>query len=614
MYDERFHAGVNVIRGINGSGKTTIAEFIAFALGGDIHKWRKEALLCDYVYAEIVANDAVITLRRRVEPEPRRPMGIFWGPYDAAVQETDAKWNTYPYAQHETTQSFSTVLFRALGLPEVRGQLASKVTMHQVLRLMYVDQLTPSDQLFEHEQFDSPLVRDAVGWLLCGSDDSEFYDVQMKLREAITQRDVVNGELRSIYSLLGGRAVSASDLTDRLTKSNAEREECYAELKRLQREQLSRASANAKQKKAVEAVATELRVENEELLRLNNERAELNLEIADSELFLISLRANLQSLEDSTVVGKLLAETSFELCPACYTPVGPPQHPSLCPLCKSQKSSEASQAKLLRLKQELAQQIAESELLQKRRLDDIDRLSGEISAKASRKNSLQGRYRDLAANLSPVMDPAQAEQYRKLGYLEREVEELQRKLELAQTVEERKRRAERLSQEIKSLEKRKEQLESERHRLQFEARNAVVEATASLIGRDLDREKVFRDARSIDFNFAQNVVLVDGRSNFAASSMVFVKNCFHLALLLASLRKSFFRYPRFLLLDNVEDKGMEMARSHNFQRLVLEMSRASECEHQIILTTSMVAPQLDVPELTVGDNYTYDKKSLRIQA
>jgi hypothetical protein len=102
--------------------------------------------------------------------------------------------------------------------------------------------------------------------------------------------------------------------------------------------------------------------------------------------------------------------------------------------------------------------------------------------------------------------------------------------------------------------------------------------------------------------------------NFAASSMVFLKNAFHLAVLLASTQHQFFRYPRFVLFDNIEDKGMEPARSHRFQQLVVESSRATDTDHQIILTTSMIAPELDIAELTVGPFYTHDRKSLAISA
>ena len=70
--------------------------------------------------------------------------------------------------------------------------------------------------------------------------------------------------------------------------------------------------------------------------------------------------------------------------------------------------------------------------------------------------------------------------------------------------------------------------------------------------------------------------------------------------------------PRLVILDNVEDKGMEPERSHNFRRLVRELSETAEAEHQIILFTSMIAPEFEKePALLIGPRYTHQNKTLR---
>src|ERR1041384_6179440 len=83
-FDERFHQGVNIIRGHNSSGKTTVLDFLAHSLGSENIAWKPEALLCDNVFIEIHANGVPITLQRPVSEKALNPTQIFWGTLDDA--------------------------------------------------------------------------------------------------------------------------------------------------------------------------------------------------------------------------------------------------------------------------------------------------------------------------------------------------------------------------------------------------------------------------------------------------------------------------------------------------------------------------------------------------
>ena len=66
VYEASLHSGVNIIRGSNASGKTTIMDFIFYGLGGENIAWRSQALLCDSIVLEVFLNGVPICLRRPV--------------------------------------------------------------------------------------------------------------------------------------------------------------------------------------------------------------------------------------------------------------------------------------------------------------------------------------------------------------------------------------------------------------------------------------------------------------------------------------------------------------------------------------------------------------------
>src|SRR5215475_2386660 len=107
-------------------------------------------------------------------------------------------------------------------------------------------------------------------------------------------------------------------------------------------------------------------------------------------------------------------------------------------------------------------------------------------------------------------------------------------------------------------------------------------------------------------------MLVDGKMNFAESSNVVLKNSAILSLFLGACYDLEFWHPKFLLMDNIEDKGMEQERSHNYQRLIVEESKKVKFQHQIIFTTSMMNPELENKGLTVGPKYTRQNKTLAL--
>ena len=86
-YDEKFHEGTNIIRGDNSSGKSTILNFIFYALGGDLGKadWSEHALLCERVWLEVEFNGKPALLKRDIDVASQSAMEIFGGRFDQAI-------------------------------------------------------------------------------------------------------------------------------------------------------------------------------------------------------------------------------------------------------------------------------------------------------------------------------------------------------------------------------------------------------------------------------------------------------------------------------------------------------------------------------------------------
>ena len=155
----------------------------------------------------------------------------------------------------------------------------------------------------------------------------------------------------------------------------------------------------------------------------------------------------------------------------------------------------------------------------------------------------------------------------------------------------------------------KEKQQHENHRI---ATRKIKEYTLNILRADLDRQGEFKTGKIVDVNFQKDTYALDGKNNFSASSKIYFKNAVLFSIFFAAVELDFFRYPRFILCDNMEDKGMEKERTQNFQRVITSLSEKIKKEHQIIFTTSMIADELNNTRYCVGDEYGETNKTLKL--
>jgi hypothetical protein len=193
----------------------------------------------------------------------------------------------------------------------------------------------------------------------------------------------------------------------------------------------------------------------------------------------------------------------------------------------------------------------------------------------------------------------------RLDFLSQQIKSAQQLEQLKTELQDLMRKIEELRQNIKLKEnKQNTNLQSATERIKGIA--------LSLLRRDLDRQVEFKTGTNVEVNFLKDSYALDGQNNFSASSNTYLKNAVRFAIFFASLELPFMRYPRFILCDNMEDKGMEQVRTQNFQKVIAEISKTYKIDHQIIFTTSMIEPSLDNSEYCIGNHYTEKNKTLRV--
>jgi hypothetical protein len=610
VYDERFHSGVNIIRGENSSGKSTILNFIHYGLGGDVHEWSDMALLCERVSVEVQLSGKAAVLSRLVSASSQQPMDIFFGSLEDSLAAPLAQWDRFPYRRSQSKESFSQVLFRLLEIPEAAGEDSGNITMHQVMRLLYADQLSPVDEIFAHEGFDNPKIREAVGKLLCGAFDAEMYSTELDVRDTERQFDIVSGELNSLYRALGqaGHSLTLNWVEEQRARNIEERKRIEEEVVALQGAAMS-TEAERPSLAAQREIYAQV-VEKQRALASQREiRDALEFAIADSAAFIQSLEDKLSALKESELVAREVGNAHFSSCPACYAALAD-VGAGVCALCKEPFDPELATERIGALINDTAIQLRQSKLLQEDRRTKLAISEAALIELESEWKALAGQYAEIQARPTSEYQHELSVLNRRLGYVDRAEEDLAEKARMIEIVDALSKRKLDFNERIAALRDKIERLKAAQQSRLADASFAISDQVRMLLAKDLKRQDSFEDPQRVDFSFADNKISVDGHTYFSASSRAILKSAFLLGFFAAATLKEYFRHPRFAMLDTIEDKGMEPARSQNFQRLIVEVVEKSPTQSQIIFGTAMIADDLNTDQYTVGRFYTRDEPSL----
>jgi len=616
VFDEKFHSGLNIIRGENSSGKSTIMDFIFYGLGGDLleTQWRESALLCDSVMLGVKLNGNEITLQRDIEKKSSQPMKIFFGPLSTAAKQSQDGWERYSF-RRGSSESFSQIMFRLLGLPEVQyGETNTKITMNQILRLLYSDQLSSVEKLFRNQPFDDAITRQTVGDLLLGAFSADYYEAKLNLKAFDVEIKEVIARITSLTRTHGrdGHPLTSDWIEQEQRRLEKELVDLNTQIAKIEEQIFStqfedRLSLN--DQKETFARVQELQ---EQIGAINEELYRVEIETVDSEDFIASMTKKLDALHESKQIIDELNTLSFEFCPACFAPIEGTEVDGACSLCKQASDHEKTKERSLRLINEYARQRQNSLDLQASRQRKITDLKAKLTTTTELWEQAGRHYTVSLRSPTTELRTKLRKLNRDAGYSQRKLEELAMRKSVIAELKEAQDRRDELQRKIDSVKAIIKAAEKKNRDQISTARRSVELEILDFLRKDLERQSTFKNAEIVNFEFDGDRISVNGESFFSASSMVYLRNSFIASLAIAASNQTSFAHPRFLLMDTIEDKGMEPERSMNFQRLLYEKSIAATSTNQIIIATSMIAEELDIPKVTVGDFYTHENRTLKL--
>lgn len=611
LFEERFKHGINIVRGTNSSGKSTIANFLYFGLGGDFHNWTEAASQIQVVLIEIEIDNSPITLRRENITVSKQGMYIFWGTVDNSMKNLFDKWEFFPYQKTSTRVSYSNVLFNLMGFPEVKGEADNNLTMHQVLRLLYIDQISETQSFIRTENFDSAITRKTVEELLFGIYNNNLYFNRLLLISRKKEYEFERSKIKALKNILKEIDTETNlDILDQeIKKKYKDIEDINRQLEEIQAKNLKENKSESKLQ--IDGIQSNLSELKRKFSLLKNEILDLEFDIQDSIDFISSLIKRANSLNESISMREILEEIELKHCPICLTEIKLNDSNQICGLCKEQIDINTLSSQALRMKQEIDFQIKESQHLLLEKQSNLQRLKLEIKSNEEFMKLEQFKLNEYLGHNETSFSEAQASLLIEKGNLENSIKNLIKQKEAAIQVNDLFSKIDELSLNIKRLESEiQTQMQSQKSKY-YIAQQSVQKFALEILAKDTGVQSEFRSNGEISFDFNLNNFGLNGKNNFSESSNIYLKNAIRFGIFFASLELDFFRYPRFVLCDNIEDKGMTEDRSHKFQEIIVDMSKRFDVDHQIIFTTSMISPDLDNEELCVGEKYYESNKTLK---
>jgi hypothetical protein len=430
-------------------------------------------------------------------------------------------------------------------LPIVKGE--NNVTIHQVLRLLYVDQESPTNSLFYYEQFDSSLTRETVSDLLLGVYNQALYDKKQRRIEAEKELDAIDNEIKVIKRFIP----NPLDLIPVNISTNIQNKE--AEVNDIEEEILALRDKNksvrytAKTRLEFEELNTQSIEQRQIIKNLESQIRANEYEIEDTHFFIEALENKLDAIKKSILTRSFLGQLPLENCPECLSVLAPSANTHVCKLCKNSIDDSVGITQARKIEQEIGFQIKESRKLNEIKKREVMELKARYESEVVKFRQLQAKVNQALADVKPLRDEKIDKLYIDKGFVEGEIIQLRTFLEKAEIYQSLVGRQTDLSQELEGLRFTIEKMVSEQEKLKKDINRAVEKEGVYLLNNDFKRQNEFHEAKEFHVDYRNNLAFIkDKEARYSASSSFYLKTSARFAIFLASLHIDKMRYPRLL--------------------------------------------------------------------
>ena len=307
-------------------------------------------------------------------------------------------------------------------------------------------------------------------------------------------------------------------------------------------------------------------------------------------------------LSASTEVTKSLGSIDFAYCPSCLQIIEDETDHTKCSLCKSDVKDDGLSVGYLKMKNEITFQKRESEGIVERKRKNVQEIETTVRDLRTRLKNLERQNQVFVNSINPVEAEVKT-LIERSGYLQRALQDVLEKEKLAVKVTEISEKKAELNDQISRLKDQIHATEGLREGRKGEIYTDINDLTIDLIKNDPIQE--LKNVERISFDFAKDELFAIGKDSPAASTGSYLKNSFFFSLFLLSLKHPNVRYPRFIVMDNLEDKGLQDDRVQQFHQDVIRRSEETQVKHQIIFTarSEVITEELEQSGMCIGENF-----------